>query len=60
MYFTLLSVNYKPQCEQQKLPVVGNRLSDTFYLTNICVVVQTLLKAQHIFLNFGNICCELA
>lgn len=45
--------------EELKFPVVGNRLSHTFYPTNICVV-QTLLEAQHIFLNFDNICCKQA
>lgn len=39
--------------------MVGNRLSRIFYLTNICIV-QTLLGAQHRFLNFGKRCCELA
>lgn len=39
--------------------MVGNRLSHTFYLTNICTV-RTLLEAQHIFSNFDNTCCEPA
>lgn len=57
--FTFFFLSVMNPCEYLNLPVVGNRLSHTFYPTNICMV-QTMLEAQHIFLNFDNICCEPA